>query len=107
MPEQSRVCVTRMFGKIFVSGARGPSASSADAKPRARKKAASGRVLNHSEKRGVVTGLLRSGFPGGSGAGGVDSVVRAMYFQCGNSPAGPNYFVEEGVMVKYVALGSY
>ena len=42
------------------------------------------------------------------GADGVDSVVRAMYFQRETSPAGPNRFVEEAhVMVKYIATGSY
>jgi hypothetical protein len=43
-----------------------------------------------------------------SDAGRVDSVVRATYFLRGNSRAGPNRFVgEEGVMVKYIAVGSY
>jgi hypothetical protein len=42
------------------------------------------------------------------GADGVDSVVRAMYFQRETSPAGPNRFVGEArVMVKYIATGSY
>ena len=42
------------------------------------------------------------------GAGGVDSAVRARYFQRGISAVGPNYFAgEEGVMVKYIAVGSY
>jgi hypothetical protein len=49
-----------------------------------------------------------AGIAWGNGAGGVDSVVRAMYFQRAISPAGRNYFVgEEGVRLKYIAVGSY
>jgi len=96
---------------VFVDGACGRSATSAEVKPRQQKRRQ--RVegeLNDNGKRRNVTGLLGRDFWEERTARGVDSVGLAMYFQRVESAARVRLaggVGEEGGMVKYIAIGSY